>query len=201
MVFHIAAVHTLDLAARNRYRVAAGTGGYGICFCTGIRFRASLCRDRQNAHKHIYSNVIAIPCTAAVDDARGSDRIQCDRIAISIAGPGFPAGNIAARSDRIQCDRIAISIAGLGFPAGNISAHRGQVDFIIVCILCPRDFHRIVIGIAVPRITARNSKDAILLLRSIGNLHGIAAGIKGRCTTKARHIAAIDTGTGSGRIR
>ena len=153
MVFHIAAVHTLDLAARNRYRVAAGTGGYGICFCTGIRFRASLCRDRQNAHKHIYSNVIAIPCTAAVDDARGSDRIQCDRIAISIAGPGFPAGNIAA--------------------------HRGQVDFIIVCTLCPRDFHRIVIGIAVLRITARNSRDAILLLRSIGNLHGIAAGIAG----------------------
>ena len=94
IVLHIAAVHTLDLAARNRYRVAAGTGGYGICFCTGIRFRAFLCRDSQNAHKH--RNVIAIPCTAAVDDARGSDRIQCDRIAISIAGLGFPACNFQA---------------------------------------------------------------------------------------------------------
>ena len=157
IVFHIAAVHTLDLAARNRYRVAAGTG---------IRFRAFLCRDRQNAHKRSYSNVIAIPCTAAVDDARGSDRIQCDR--------------------------IAISIAGLGFPAGNIAAHRGQVDFIIVCTLCPRDFHRIVIGIAVLRITARNSKDAILLLRSIGNLHGIAgsAGTSGRPTHPACNFQA-----------
>ena len=96
IVLHIAAVHTLDLAARNRYRVAAGTGGYGICFCTGIRFRAFLCRDSQNAHKHSFSNVIAIPCTAAVDDARGSDRIQCDRIAISIAGLGFPACNFQA---------------------------------------------------------------------------------------------------------
>ena len=175
IVLHIAAVHTLDLAARNRYRVAAGTGGYGICFCTGIPFRAFLWRDSQNAHIHSCNNVIATPYTAAVDDARGSDRIQCDR--------------------------IAISIAGLGFPAGNIAAHRGQVGFIIVCTLCPRDFHRIVIGIAVLRITARNSKDAILLLRSIGNLHGIAAGIKGRCTTRVQHIAAIDTGTGSGRIR